>query len=227
MHAIGHGYAEVNPDAQILYMSAEKFMMEFVTAMRRKEVMEFKARLRAVDVLLIDSSHGHSQGVLDRIKATREAYPDLQIIGVLPTMYDARTLHSREVLQTVQQAFGDAVFQTVISAAASRAVLNNHPRAHVINCCFPDVVNGLLKAMGLPVTCGVGNVSILANSFAGVLNDAEGAAPDLRVLAHYQTIGAWRRPAAERAGPTDRVRHGSSLGMGAPNPQRRRTIGAT
>lgn len=34
-----------------------------------------------VDVLLIDSSHGHSHGVLDRIKATREAYPDLQIIG--------------------------------------------------------------------------------------------------------------------------------------------------
>ena len=34
-----------------------------------------------VDVLLIDSSHGHSQGVLDRIKATRTAYPDLQIIG--------------------------------------------------------------------------------------------------------------------------------------------------
>ncbi|MDO2948895.1 IMP dehydrogenase [Aeromonas simiae] len=34
-----------------------------------------------VDVLLIDSSHGHSQGVLDRIKATREAYPELQIIG--------------------------------------------------------------------------------------------------------------------------------------------------
>lgn len=34
-----------------------------------------------VDVLLIDSSHGHSQGVLDRIKATRASYPDLQIIG--------------------------------------------------------------------------------------------------------------------------------------------------
>ncbi|WP_105903376.1 IMP dehydrogenase [Vibrio gangliei] len=34
-----------------------------------------------VDVLLIDSSHGHSQGVLDRIKETRAKYPDLQIIG--------------------------------------------------------------------------------------------------------------------------------------------------
>ncbi|MDC8832707.1 IMP dehydrogenase [Alteromonas gilva] len=34
-----------------------------------------------VDVLLIDTSHGHSQGVIDRVKATREAYPDLQIIA--------------------------------------------------------------------------------------------------------------------------------------------------
>lgn len=34
-----------------------------------------------VDVLLIDSSHGHSEGVLQRIRETRAKYPDLQIIG--------------------------------------------------------------------------------------------------------------------------------------------------
>ena len=34
-----------------------------------------------VDVLLIDTSHGHSQGVLDRVKETRDKYPDLQIIA--------------------------------------------------------------------------------------------------------------------------------------------------
>ncbi|AMG29991.1 IMP dehydrogenase [Grimontia hollisae] len=34
-----------------------------------------------VDVLLIDSSHGHSEGVLQRIRDTRAKYPDLQIIG--------------------------------------------------------------------------------------------------------------------------------------------------
>lgn len=34
-----------------------------------------------VDVLLVDSSHGHSQGVLDRIRATKDAYPHVQIIG--------------------------------------------------------------------------------------------------------------------------------------------------
>ncbi|SDI60814.1 inosine-5'-monophosphate dehydrogenase [Ferrimonas sediminum] len=34
-----------------------------------------------VDVLLIDSSHGHSEGVLQRIRETRAAFPDVQIIG--------------------------------------------------------------------------------------------------------------------------------------------------
>ncbi len=34
-----------------------------------------------VDVLLVDSSHGHSQGVLDRLKWLRKEYPELPIIG--------------------------------------------------------------------------------------------------------------------------------------------------
>ena len=34
--------------------------------------------------------------------------------GVLATMYDARTLHSREVLARLVEAFGDKVFETVI-----------------------------------------------------------------------------------------------------------------
>lgn len=34
-----------------------------------------------VDILLVDSSHGHSQGVLDRIAQIRKAYPQLPIIG--------------------------------------------------------------------------------------------------------------------------------------------------
>jgi IMP dehydrogenase len=34
-----------------------------------------------VDVLLIDTSHGHSQGVLDRVKKVRADFPDLQLIA--------------------------------------------------------------------------------------------------------------------------------------------------
>ena len=40
--------------------------------------------------------------------------PELEILGILGTMYDSRTLHSREVLERVVQAFGDQVFHTVI-----------------------------------------------------------------------------------------------------------------
>jgi chromosome partitioning protein len=41
--------------------------------------------------------------------------PRLEITGVVATMYDARTLHTREVLDRVVDAFGDLVFHTVIS----------------------------------------------------------------------------------------------------------------
>ena len=54
MHAIGHEHRAANPDARILYMTSEKFMFEFVAAMRAKDTHSFKLRLRAADVLLID-----------------------------------------------------------------------------------------------------------------------------------------------------------------------------
>jgi chromosome partitioning protein len=54
--------------------------------------------------------------LIQTIEKIRERLnPDLQLEGVLATMYDPRTLHSREVLARVVEAFGDKVFHTVIS----------------------------------------------------------------------------------------------------------------
>ncbi|WP_113717459.1 ParA family protein [Arthrobacter dokdonensis] len=47
-------------------------------------------------------------------KVTDRLNPRLQVDGVLATMYDARTLHGREVLARLVEAFGDKVFETVI-----------------------------------------------------------------------------------------------------------------
>jgi len=47
-------------------------------------------------------------------KVTDRLNPRLEILGILGTMYDPRTLHCREVLERVVQAFGDRVFHTVI-----------------------------------------------------------------------------------------------------------------
>ena len=40
--------------------------------------------------------------------------PSIELDGLLATMYDPRTLHSREVLERVVEAFGDDVLETVI-----------------------------------------------------------------------------------------------------------------
>lgn len=47
-------------------------------------------------------------------KVTERLNEDLDILGILGTMYDSRTLHGREVLERIVQAFGDTVFHTVI-----------------------------------------------------------------------------------------------------------------
>jgi chromosome partitioning protein len=47
-------------------------------------------------------------------KVRERLNPRLEIDGVLGTMFDGRTLHSREVMQRLVQAWGDKVFHTVI-----------------------------------------------------------------------------------------------------------------
>ncbi|MEO5853708.1 MAG: ParA family protein [Nocardioides sp.] len=47
-------------------------------------------------------------------KVRERLNPKLEIDGVLGTMFDGRTLHSREVMDRLVQAWGDKVFHTVI-----------------------------------------------------------------------------------------------------------------
>jgi len=54
LHAIGHAYLASHPRARIFYCSAERFMIEFVQALRQNQTIEFKARLRGFDLLLVD-----------------------------------------------------------------------------------------------------------------------------------------------------------------------------
>ena len=57
MHAIGHAYLAAVPDARVILMSAERFMFEFVAAIRANDTHAFKTRLRGADLLMIDDLH--------------------------------------------------------------------------------------------------------------------------------------------------------------------------
>jgi hypothetical protein len=96
-----------------------------------------------------------------------------------------------------------AVFQAVLTSRVARALAQGSPTSHLINCCFPDVANGIVAGMGLPVECGIGNIAILAHAFAGTLE--RDPRPKLQMLCHYQNVAPWRRAPALRSGPSPRV----------------------
>jgi chromosomal replication initiator protein len=54
MHSIAWALRERDPEMQVAYMSAEKFMYRFINALRTQNTMEFKAQLRSVHVLMVD-----------------------------------------------------------------------------------------------------------------------------------------------------------------------------
>lgn len=54
MNAIAWRIKSRNPKRTIAYLSAEKFMYQFVKAVRYKDTMAFKEQFRSVDVLMID-----------------------------------------------------------------------------------------------------------------------------------------------------------------------------
>ncbi|MGC6517353.1 MAG: chromosomal replication initiator protein DnaA [Candidatus Puniceispirillaceae bacterium] len=54
MHAIAWESHKRDPKRNVIYLTAEKFMNQFVAALRRKDTMSFKERFRAADVLMVD-----------------------------------------------------------------------------------------------------------------------------------------------------------------------------
>ena len=54
MHAIAWQRKKLNPKLKILYLSAEKFMYEFIKALRLKNTVTFKEQFRSVNLLMID-----------------------------------------------------------------------------------------------------------------------------------------------------------------------------
>ncbi len=54
MQAVAHAIRARAADRRVVYMSAERFMYQFVRALRTKDTVSFKEMLRGVDVLMID-----------------------------------------------------------------------------------------------------------------------------------------------------------------------------
>lgn len=54
MHSIAWHIKDKHPDRHVIYLSAEKFMYQFIRALRYRDTVTFKEKFRSVDVLMID-----------------------------------------------------------------------------------------------------------------------------------------------------------------------------
>ena len=54
MHAIAWHIRQTRPEKRAVYLSAEKFMYQFIRALRFRDTVAFKEQFRSVDVLMID-----------------------------------------------------------------------------------------------------------------------------------------------------------------------------
>ena len=97
--------------------------------------------LVAADYALItaEAQYFALQGVeqaMEVVELARESLnPSLSLLGVLLNLADMRTVHSREALASLQERFGEQVFDTVIrssiayaeSAERARSILDHRP----------------------------------------------------------------------------------------------------
>ena len=57
MQAVGHALLAAKPNARVLYLTSEKFVGGFVSALQRGAIEDFKKSCRTLDLLLIDDIH--------------------------------------------------------------------------------------------------------------------------------------------------------------------------
>lgn len=78
MHAIAWEVRRLNPQRRVVYVSAERFMYEFVSAVRYKDTHAFKQRYRSVDLLMVDDVQfiGNKESTQDEFFHTFNALVD-------------------------------------------------------------------------------------------------------------------------------------------------------
>jgi len=93
-------------------------------------------------------------------------------------------------------AFGLTLpLQAPFAVKVAKALAERDRPPHFVNACYPDAVNPLLAALGLPIFCGAGNIAVLAAACGAALAPADGQS--LQMLAHHLHLRAPGPPAEE------------------------------
>ena len=170
MHAIAWHIRTNYPHRRVIYMSAEKFMYQFVRALRFKDTVAFKEQFRSVDVLMID---------------------DVQFIGGKDTTqeeffhtFNALVDRNRQVIVSADKSPQDLdrMEERLRSRLGWGLVADLHPVNYELRL-------GILHAKGEKLGCPVPDkvMEFLAHKIASNVRELEGALN--RIVAHAQLVG--------------------------------------
>jgi hypothetical protein len=179
----------VEAEVLVLARSEAKAAETCVVANTRAAVSGAPVRFRPV---VVDPTSAR-----DVAAALSPVAPDIVLTGAShQSPWERLRSPSRWTALVEDAGFGITLpLQAAVPIAVATAVARIAPAALLVNGSFPDAVNPLLHALGLPVLCGIGNASTVAAGLQSAL-----ALPDqtrLRLLAHHRHLHAPDDPADE------------------------------
>lgn len=170
MHAIAWHIRKNYPSRRVIYMSAEKFMYQFVRALRYKDTVSFKDQFRSVDVLMID---------------------DVQFIGGKDTTqeeffhtFNALVDRNRQVIISADKSPQDLdrMEERLRSRLGWGLVADLHPVTYELRL---GILHAKAEKMGCPVPDKV--LEFLAHKISSNVRELEGALN--RIAAHANLVG--------------------------------------
>ncbi|WP_299623722.1 chromosomal replication initiator protein DnaA [Pelagibius sp.] len=170
MHAIGLHIKKQSPDRRIIYLSAEKFMYQFVRALRTKDTMAFKEQFRSVDVLMIDDVQ-----FIGGREATQEEFFHT---------FNALVDQNRQVIISADKSPSDleGVEERMRSRLGWGLVADIHPTTYELRL-------GILQAKAEQCTADIPEkvLEFLAHKITSNVRELEGALN--RIVAHGTLVG--------------------------------------
>jgi chromosomal replication initiator protein len=170
MHAIAWHIRKNYPQRRVIYMSAEKFMYQFVRALRFKDTVAFKDHFRSVDVLMID---------------------DVQFIGGKDTTqeeffhtFNALVDRNRQVIISADKSPQDLerLEERLRSRLGWGLVADLHPATYELRL---GILHAKAEKLGSMVPDKV--LEFLAHKISSNVRELEGALN--RITAHAQLVG--------------------------------------
>lgn len=175
MHAIAWEIRARHPERKVMYLSAEKFMYQFIKALRGRDTMAFKEALRSVDVLMIDDVQfiGGKGSTQDEFFHTFNALVDNQKQLVISADRSPSNL--------------DGIEERIKSRLSSGLVADIHPTDYELRLGILQTKAKLCLERHPTVDVPKSVLEFLAQQIASNVRELEGALT--RIIAYAELVG--------------------------------------